>query len=557
MMLWSLIGLCLAETSSPIVAAVQTEMQRGMAELQLDNQPRPYWMEANIRDTSYAMTHTSNGVLLSQKENDFRRVRLDVRVGSLEFDNSNLDTWSRGVEMAWLPIEDNSLALRRAVWLAMDDAYKDAVNTFAKKESAWENREYPKRNEMLPLKTIHTMDSLAKPTINSEWSYNTSMQLGSVLAQYSELDANEVLVYETTFVEDVVNTEGVHTSEIHRQIIIHAESIAKATDGSRLRNTRSWVVPNKESLPSIDEMSLELQQMAEWTLALRDAPIEDNYLGPVILENTASTELFRQLLHPQLSGTPPASEAPNTDGSLPRNIPTARLGRRLLPFGWSVTDDALGHPNVNGSYQYDAQGVQPQKMSLVEDGVVQTLLMSRTPRGDYTESSGHARAIGSSRYHALPSVVTVSPKRNASNAKIKRKAFKIAKQTGSDYVLVVKHIEPFALTEDFEVAFSGDEQLSGMTTPREVLRLYPDGTEVPVRGARFVGVNRNVLKDIVLAGAQQDFLGMMDDYDGRYMTGATSGRPVAWSVPSVLVSEMELNGQGGGDDYILPAPTLE
>jgi len=41
MMLWSLIGLCLAETSSPIVAAVQTEMQRGMAELQLDNQPRP------------------------------------------------------------------------------------------------------------------------------------------------------------------------------------------------------------------------------------------------------------------------------------------------------------------------------------------------------------------------------------------------------------------------------------------------------------------------------------------------------------------------------------
>ena len=138
-----------------------------------------------------------------------------------------------------------------------------------------------------------------------------------------------------------------------------------------------------------------------------------------------------------------------------------------------------------------------------------------------------------------------------------RKATQLAKQTGSDYVLVVKHIEPLALTEDFEIAFSGDEQLSGLTMPTEVVRRYSDGREEPVRGLRFVGVDRRVLKDIVLAGEQQDFIGLMDDSSGRYMLGPTNGRPVSWSVPSILIAEMELNGQGGGDDYILPAPTAE
>ena len=122
MMFWSIIGLGLAETNSPLVEAVQIEMNRGMRELHLDTQPTPYWMEANIIDASYTMAHTSNGVLLFQRENDFRRVRLDVRVGSIDFDNSNLDTYSRGVQVMWLPLEDNPIALRRTLWLGMDEA---------------------------------------------------------------------------------------------------------------------------------------------------------------------------------------------------------------------------------------------------------------------------------------------------------------------------------------------------------------------------------------------------------------------------------------------------
>ena len=200
-------------------------------------------------------------------------------------------------------------------------AYKDAIDTYSQKSSAWENREYPDRPEMLPISKTQTVDSQNKSDFDTKWAYDTSIALSSVFKAYPELDSNEVLVYEKSYVEDVFTTEGVHTSEVHHQVIIHAESITKASDGSRIRDTRSWVVPSREALPSMEELTLELQQMAEWTLALRDAPIEDNYLGPVILEDMAAVEIFRQLLHAQLSGTPPTSATPNADGTFHETSP--------------------------------------------------------------------------------------------------------------------------------------------------------------------------------------------------------------------------------------------
>ena len=92
-----------------------------------------------------------------------------------------------------------------------------------------------------------------------------------------------------------------------------------------MRDTRSWIVTSKEDLPSILEMQQELQKMAEWVLDLRDAPIEQDYLGPVILEGGAATEIFRQLLQAQISGTPPAAPIPDRDGSIPPSTPSSRL----------------------------------------------------------------------------------------------------------------------------------------------------------------------------------------------------------------------------------------
>ena len=38
----------------------------------------------------------------------------------------------------------------------------------------------------------------------------------------------------------------------------------------------------------------------------------------------------------------------------------------------------------------------------------------------------------------------------------------------------------------------------------------------------------------------------------RYSMGLTGGLQVGWSVPELVISEMELIGQGGGEARLLP-----
>ena len=157
---------------------------------------------------------------------------------------------------------------------------------------------------------------------------------------------------------------------------------------------------------------------------------------------------------------------------------------------------------------------------------------------------------------AMPGVITVKPKRERSWRKLQRKALSLAQETGRDYVLVIRRLEPPALAEDFRVAFSGEGPLPGLTTPVEAYRLYNDGRQVPVRGLEFLGVDRRAMRDIALAGRVGPAVGVMDSEPSRrrFNIGAVGGLPATWDVPPILINELELHGAGGGEQSVISPP---
>ena len=158
---------------------------------------------------------------------------------------------------------------------------------------------------------------------------------------------------------------------------------------------------------------------------------------------------------------------------------------------------------------------------------------------------------------AMPGAVQVQPARAMSDRKLRKRALGLARQADLPYILVVQRIEPPALAEDFEVAFTGDGPLAGLTRPLEVVRLYRDGREEVVQPTLgFVGVDRRVLRDIAAAGSRNDWVGVLDAPAGprRFSIGSVGGLPAAWSVPSVVVTELELRSLGGSQPRTLPAP---
>ena len=157
---------------------------------------------------------------------------------------------------------------------------------------------------------------------------------------------------------------------------------------------------------------------------------------------------------------------------------TAREGRRIFEGNWNVEDLPL-KKGLMGSYSYDYEGVLPQNLMLIHKGVLKEVLMSRTPRVEKKHSTGHGRGSFRARMTAMPSNVLITPPKRHKMSKLKKKALKLSKQVGNDYVLVVRKLTPLELHDSLEFAFSGDAPLSGLSAPLEMVRLYRDGREEP------------------------------------------------------------------------------
>lgn len=546
-----------ALAGSPVETALKTELDRSMAGLKLPDAPAPYLIQYDLLDGDVTTTQTSFGLLVSQQTEDYRNLRTEVRVGSYTVDSSNFSAFGEpdGISSRRLPIEDSVLAIRREVWLATDMAYKAAVEQLSRKQAARGSEDRPRPPDYTRTPPVSVGEETLPPVrpVDPAWMRSLTEKLSGTLREFPNLETAEAVSRDWQGRRLTLSSEGLRIWRSTGFTVIRVEGVIRLADGSRHRDTRSWVARSPDQLPPEGDMVAAVREMGQWLTGLQDAAVEEDYLGPVLFEGNAATELFSQLLPGEMIGTPPVEEEPNNSGISPRRAPAARLGRRLLPVGWSVVDDPKTNLPVLGAYTYDYEGVEPQRVEVIHDGVVRNLLMSRIPTKEHPQSNGHGRSLGNERRAGMPGVVTVSPPRSVSIRALHHRALQLARQVGRDYVLVVREIESPTVVEDLDIAITGDAPLPGLTHPFEVYRLYRDGRRVPVRSMEFVGVDRRLLRDIDRAGPM---LGPTDVLDGppgpeRFTLGPTGGIGVTWTVPSVLVTEVELVARRGGEPRIL------
>lgn len=551
------LGLALAADPA-LQSAAEAELARAMTGLRLPDQPPPHFISIEALDGQVATAEASFGALVSLDVNPHRMLRVEVRVGTPQFDSGNFEgSWGtrEGTVSRMLPTDDLEVALRREIWLSLDEAYKGATELYAAKKAARQGTDRQRPADLAPATPL-LASPLPLPAVDGASMQRTVQELSAVLRAFPMLETGAAMARDWQGARLVVNSEGTRAWLPTGHTVIRVEATGRLPDGSRVVDARSWIVRDPSQLPPLAEMKASVDTMATWLSGLPTAPVEDDYLGPVLFEQAAAVELFRQLLAPEIAGTPPMERTPDAFGLPPDDPPTSRLGRRLLPDGWTVIDDPLALPDTPGGYTHDMEGVLAQRVELVHDGVVRDVLMSRVPRKDRADSNGHGRSLGTDRREGLPSVVFVEPKRESSERRLQRKALALARQAGLPYVIVVGRLTPPALTEDFEIAFSGDRPLSGLTPPYEAWRLYADGRREPVRGLNFSGVDRRVLRDINLAGKVGAPVGELDTRPdrSRFAIGPVGGLPVTWVVPPVLITELELRSSTGGEPRVLPRP---
>jgi predicted Zn-dependent protease len=507
--------------------------------LTLPDAPETYHVRYQLLTLQQVDVRTSMGSLVSESSEPFHALGVEIRVGTPAFDNTGFGGWQNGSARATLPEVLTEEALRAELWRTTDRAYKEAVEQYARKQSQFEApKDWPGDYTLTGATTADRGEARGEAA--------PDRLRALALAAGAELATPEALLAEVHVGHEagslwIVDSEGTRVHTPVEETSVRVMLQVRADDGSLLTDHRLFTSRGVDDLPDDQELLAAVRRLREGLLAAAKAPVwAEEYVGPVVFEDAAATDLYRYLLVSQLEGTPAEIPFDSFFGDLGSSQDPVRVGRRVLPMGWTVVDDPTSVPSHPGSYEYDQEGTKTRELKLVEDGIVRTLAMSRVPRRGLTETNGHGRGMVGDRVSGRLSLYTVTPDRSVSDVKLTKTAARVARSYDRDWWVVVRRLqEPAVLGYDTDYWF--DQAETPLPPPVQVVKRWADGREEVFRGARMSGVQRWLLRDIVAAGraVETDYLAPLvpGDWGGMRPTEGVVSRAKG---PVVLVGEVEI-----------------
>jgi TldD protein len=554
-----------------LLKALKDEMNRSMEKLQLKDMEKPYYIEYAVEDAEIFVIKAVFGAIVESDQDRSRVLRVGLRVGSYDLDNSEFAGGSSPYSMmgsrpTQLVLEDDYRALRHDIWLATDGAYKQALEQLAAKRSFIKTKIQPeeipdfsheKATKNIVSKILLTFDQ-------KEWK-EALRRLSAIFREFPAIYDSSISLNVRFSHKYFINSEGTISHQPANLVSLYVRAATQACDGMGLKHFVPYYGISLEQLPPEEEIAASIRKMAKELTALTSAPVLENYLGPVLVTGQAASELFAQVLAPQLSGQrPPLMEQQQMAAMVTESKFAARLNRRVLPSFFTVVDDptqkTYEKQQLIGSYEVDDQGVPARPVTLIEHGILKTLLMSRRPSKEISRSNGHGRAmqIGS------PSVqignLFVQGNEGKSFAELKQELVDMCQEQGLSYGLLIKKFDNPSITgREFSLSsFSmrGGPQQEMVTPPILVYKVYAeDGREELVRGVTVAEMSVRMLRDIVAVGkdyyvnnkltAGGGIMGLFFSYAFRFGEAGAFGIPTTVIAPSVLIEEVELKKPAG------------
>ena len=551
-----------------LTRAMRDEMARSVESLELEDLERPFFIEYRISEVRQQVVTASFGALMNSFPSRSRSLNVDVRVGDHNLDNSEFvstDLFRRGrfVQSRRLPLDDDYYALRRELWSATDDAYKIGLEVLAKKRAYRENKvtDEPVPDFSHEEPHISKGDVLPYELDVEKW-VKRIRKASAIFRGFPEINESKVELRVQHLVRHYLNSEGSQYRKTEPCAILYATAKTQSDNGVALKDFVRFIAPLPADLPEEKEFEEAVRELAAELTSLRSAPEIEDYTGPVLFSGTAVADLMVEAVGRQCIGQRiPESDMPQLAAMMPSPMLADRIDKRGTSDMVTVFDDPtvkdFGGKKLAGAYAVDDQGVPAQKVTLIEDGTVKSLLMSRRPRTEIPKSNGHSRmplsgAIGSD---ATIGNLFVESSEPMSYDELKKELVTICEDEGLEFGLIVHKLDDKALTgvdrdpEAMMVMFQ--QQRKGgiaLGTPIVVYKVYAaDGREELVRGIGSINLNIRALRDIVALGDDIAAYNQLLSPGGGLFSGAGSQGfrisqvvPCAVVTPSILFEEFDL-----------------
>jgi len=551
-----------------IFKAMKDEMDRSMKELRIKGHEAPYFISYTVKDKDIVRIAGSFGAIDSKNIERDRDLNVELRVGDYDLDNTRFSDGGlfgmlMGGRMARgenITVDDDYKVLRQSLWSETDDAYKDAIEKLeAKKAFLQQNTVKDRPADFSKEKQVTLVEQPSRVMCDeTKWS-NTVRQLSAVYKDYPKVDQSIVMFGLDTLNRWFINSEGTKTFSARPEFVLLATASARAEDGYVVCDSEIFVGRSESDFPTVPEMEKRLRAMGDRLTESIKAPLIEDYDGPILFEGEAGGEFFSQTIG-QNFGNPIDPLGGGLAAMMGSTNPLKdKFGQRVLPTFISVVDDPAATDykgtKLFGGMSIDHEGVKPEKLTLIDKGILKTFCSTRTPSRYVKQSNGHSR-------YGLASTTNLFVTTDATTSKeeLYKKLRELGKQEGLKSVLVVRRIQNmFTSVLDPKSILMG---MMGSMRKRSGFNLLPaslvyridveTGAETIARITPFNGVGLNTLRDIVAVG---------DDSTAYPILLPTTSQGDALSIvaPSVLVKEMDTQKADKNMEKapILPNPYFE
>jgi TldD protein len=528
----------LAAASPPsLLDILSDELQRNFTVLKQIGDPPPYYMDYTVTDEESHSISASLGTIDSRNNGRLRYLDITLRVGAPQLDNYHSVNGQRGqfTRGEVIPLDDVPDALRRKMWLDTDRTYKLAARHLIEIKS----------NQEVKVKDADaSADFSSEPpavyqeppppmgTLDEEWAQRMRKWSG-VLGDFPDVLYSNISLSVQRLTKYMVSTEG--TRLLHGRNFVSLSIVArgKATDGMDLAALQDFQAADPAHLPPPDVIEAAAKRVGHNLAALVQAPAVEPFVGPAILSGRAAAVFFHEIFGHRIEGHRQKDEAEGQTF-------TKAVGTPVLPSFLSVVFDptrrTLDGVDLNGYYSYDDEGVKARPVTVVENGVLKTFLMSRSPIDGVDHSNGHGRRQPGLEVVSRQSNLIVQSKKQVSEQALREMLIAEIKRQNKQYGLFFDEITGGYTTTQ-------RRGLQAFTViPLMVYRVYADGRpDELVRGVDIVGTPlASFAKILATSDTPQVFNGYC---------GAESGQvPVSATSPAILVSEIEIQKKQHSQD---------
>ena len=495
-----------------IFKAMKDEMNRTMKELRLKGMPKPYYAVYKVKTQNFFAVNAFMGeeTARSSSQGDIY-INVMMRVGDKRADNSFFENTVLSTADTQLPSLSYE-SLRKALWLQSDQAYKQALDQYAKKTAYLKKKhikqEYPDFSEA---EIASDKTALEFKPFDEDYISSLAEEM-SAQGDIRELKKFQVVISLSQGAVFFLSSEGAEYIKDDSNLVISLSAQADTPEGFPLKAVKNLVYRDFSELPSKEILKNSAKDFALEMKKAVNSPKGEAYIGPVLLENEAAAYLFDRVFVKNAENTKKVFSL-NRDIDYDMGEFGQKKGLRVMPAYFNVTDDpqmeTFNGRKLLGAYKIDDEGVKAQKLQLIKDGKLIQLPATRS----YGETNGHARN-GFFDYklfaQAAVSNLFFLPQKTTAKKDLKEQLMRNCREENLDYCYIIRRFDAGNINAYKIDAKTGEETL--------------------VHGFEMPDISTRTLRDIAGAG---------DDLE---VTNFYSGRDPSYSIvaPSVLLKEMEL-----------------